>query len=36
VLHLSWRGVFQFLRRQAIQQLSDGEASHAARLAPKR
>ena len=36
VLHLSWRGVFQFLRRQAIQQLRDGEASHAARLAPKR
>jgi hypothetical protein len=36
VLHLSLRGVFQFARRMAIQQLGDGEASHAARLAPKR
>jgi hypothetical protein len=36
VLPLSLRGVFQFARRMAIQQLGDGEASHAARLAPKR
>jgi hypothetical protein len=36
VLHLSLRGVFQFAKRMAIQQLGDGEAAHAARLAPKR
>ena len=36
VLQLSVRGVFLFARRLAIQQLGDGEASHTARLAPKR
>jgi hypothetical protein len=36
VLQLSCRGIFQFVRRLAIQQISEEEGSVAARLAPKR
>ena len=36
VLQLTVRGVFQFVKRLAVQQISDEEGAVAARLAPKR
>jgi len=36
VLQLSVRGIFQFVRRLAVQQISDDESGVAARLVTKR